>query len=155
MFSQAISLSHRTGVLAVGLLCLGCASSAPPLVPVSGKVTVADQVVTAGTVSYRPDSEKGNTSLEQPAGIIQPDGTYQLMTGNQVGAAPGWYRVLIMGDNFQVVDPPPSPVWPAYPEGFLPKKLIHERYLYFKQTDLKIEVKAGGASGSYDLRLQP
>jgi hypothetical protein len=60
-----------------------------------------------------------------------------------------------MADNFKVIDPPPSPVWPNYPEGFLPKPLVNDRYLYFNQTDVAIEVLETPPEGGYVLRLKP
>lgn len=93
--------------------------------------------------------------MEQPAGIIQSDGRYELFTGSKGGAAAGWYRVLIMSDNFQVVDPPESPYWPDYPPGFRPQPLVNERYLYFNKTDLIVEVVPNGSPQAYDLNPKP
>lgn len=116
---------------------------------------VGDKLVKKGTVQLRADQAKGNKTWEQPCGTIQSDGTYELTTNGKPGAPPGWYRVLVLADNFQVVDPPPSPVWPNYPEGFLPKPLVNERYLYFQKTDVFIEVVADPEEDAYVLKLKP
>ena len=137
------------------LVLLGCGERSIELVPVRGKVLVGEQPITAGTVSFRPDAGRGNQTMEQPAGTLQSDGGFELFTAERPGAPIGWYRVLVMADNFQVIDPPPSPVWPEYPEGFLPKPLVHERYLYFNQTDATVEVTPNADKEHYVLRLNP
>ncbi len=136
-------------------LFLGCGEKPVKLVPVHGKVLVEDQAVKSGTVSFRPDFKRGNETMEQPAGKLREDGSFELFSTGRAGAPPGWYRVLVMADNFQVVQPPPSPVWPDYPEGYLPKTLVHERYLYFNQTDIMVEVKEDPQQEDYVLRLNP
>ena len=152
--------SIRSAVSSLGGWCmlglvLGCGQAPITFVPVRGKVLVEGQPVSSGTVSFRPDAERGNQSMEQPAGMLQADGSFELATPNRKGAPLGWYRVLIIADNIPAVDPPPSPVWPAYPEGFLPKPLVHDRYLYFNQTDILVEVKEDPESEDYVLRLNP
>jgi hypothetical protein len=133
----------------------GCGKAELPLYPVAGKVLVGEKVVTEGTVSFRPDAERGNKTMHQPVAAIHEDGRYELQTNGKPGAPPGWYRVLVLADNFRVVDPPPSPVWPNYPEGFLPKPLVNERYLYFHTTDLLVEVVEDPGKDAYVLRLKP
>ena len=145
-----------TGLCGCGVLVfVGCGEPPIELVPVSGKVVVGEQPVTSGTVSFRPDAGRGNHTMEQPAGILQSDGSFELFTAERPGAPIGWYRVLVMADNFQVIDPPPSPVWPEYPEGFLPKPLVHERYLYYSQTDAMAEVSPDADKEHYVLQLNP
>lgn len=139
----------------IGIACVGCGVAPPKLVPVRGKVLVEGEPVTFGTISFRPDAKRGNTSMEQPGGSIGPDGSFELMSAEKPGALPGWYRVLVMADNFQVIDPPPSPVWPNYPEGFLKKPLVNDRYLYFHKTDLSVEVRDDAPPDAYTLQLKP
>lgn len=133
----------------------GCGKPVVKLYPVEGKVLVEGKPVKAGTVSFRPDAARGNKSMEQPAGILREDGSFVLFTADRPGAAAGWYRVLIIADNFKVVDPPPSPVWPNYPEGFLPKPQVNERYLYFNKTDVVAEVVEEPKEDAYVLKLKP
>jgi hypothetical protein len=139
--------SIRSAVSSLGGLCviglvLGCGQAPIKFVPVRGKVLVEGQSVNSGTVSFRPDADRGNQSMEQPAGMPQADGSFELATPNRKGAPLGWYRVLIMADNFLAVD---------HPEGFKP--LVNDRYLYFNQTDILVEVKE--ESEYYVLRLNP
>ncbi len=139
-------------------LLTGCGEPQIPqvhLVTVRGKILVEDQPVKSGSVSFRPDAELGNKTMEQPAGTIQEDGSFELFTLDRAGAPPGWYRVLVMADNMITVDPPESPVWPNYPPGFLPKALVHDRYLSFKETDIKVEVKEKSQAEDYVIRLNP
>jgi len=136
-------------------LLTGCGEPPVPLVIVQGKIVVGDQPVTSGTVSFRPDAALGNKTMQQPAGTIEADGSFELFTIDRAGAPPGWYRVLVMADNMINVDPPESPVWPNYPEGFLPKALVHDRYLSFKQTDIKVEVNEEFPTEKYVIRLNP
>jgi hypothetical protein len=141
----------------VAVLLAGCSPSPPipKLYPVQGTILVGEKVVKEGTIQLRANQAKGNTTWEQPCGALGADGTFELMTNDKPGAPPGWYKVLVMADNFKVVDPPPSPVWPDYPKGFLRKPLVHERYLYFNQTDLEIEVVENPPEEGYVLRLNP
>jgi hypothetical protein len=143
-------------LLGIGAAVLaGCGPSPPRLYPAHGKILVGDKLVKEGTIQLRANQARGNATWEQPCGTIQSDGTFELMTNDRPGAPPGSYKVLVMADNFKVVEPPPSPDWPNYPKGFLPKPLVNERYLYFNQTDLEIEVVADPPEEGYVLRLKP
>lgn len=134
----------------------GCgANPSPGLIPVSGKVLVDDKAVQSGTVQFRADAQRGNTTMDIPLGVIRSDGSYELTTNERPGAPPGWYRVLIVGDNFKVTNPPPSSIWPKIPEGAVPKPLVNERYLYFNQTDLFVEVVESPEADAYVLKLKP
>jgi hypothetical protein len=138
-------------------LFFGCGAedSGPKFYPVAGSVLVGEKPVPEGTVTFRPDANKGNQSMHIPTATIRPDGSYELETNGKPGAPPGWYRVLVLADNFRVIEPPPSPVWPNYPEGFLPKPLVNERYLYFHTTDIQVEVKEHPEEDAYLFRLNP
>src|SRR5262245_37526697 len=122
-------LTWLVAAVAPALLC-GCGKPGVKLYPVAGVVMVGDRAVTSGTIQFRADAAKGNKTMEVPVGEIQSDGRFELRTAERLGAPPGWYRVVVVGDNFQVVDPPPGPHWPDYPPGFLKKPLVNERYLY-------------------------
>jgi hypothetical protein len=91
------------GVKLLWLACLGAAlglagSSEDKIgktVPVSGKVTLGGEPLTAGVVVFTPDAGKGNTSKWTASGVIGKDGTYTLQTDTKDGAPPGWYKVSI------------------------------------------------------------
>jgi hypothetical protein len=140
----------------MALTIVGCAPTAPKLVPVAGRITVAGQPVPLGSVQFRADPARGNHSMEVPVSAIRPDGGYDLETGGQRGAPLGWWRVLVIADNFRADNPPPSPVWPKFPPGYQPPRpLVHERYLRFHDTDLSVEVVENPEEGAYELTLKP
>src|SRR5262249_13520830 len=79
----------------------GCGVSGRRMGPVAGKVRVDGKPLTTGSVSFRPDKAKGNTSTYEPAGDIDADGNYKLYTpvradAPKEGAPPGWYRVAVI-----------------------------------------------------------
>jgi hypothetical protein len=136
------------------ITCCGCKKSdVGKIVPVSGKVTVAAQPLSKGLVRYIPNSEKGNSSKYQPAGVIGSDGKYTLKTEGQEGAPLGWYKVVI---STQV--PPgadvPKPAKDAPPkEGATEEVNIDPKYTRANTTDLSIEVVESPSAGQYDVKL--
>jgi len=60
---------------------------------VTGKVTLDNQPLTVGTVTFRPDESKGNTSKAIPSGTIDASGNYKLFTDGKEGAPLGHYKV--------------------------------------------------------------
>jgi len=149
-------LGLALGVCAVVWVAAGCGKPALKLVPVSGKVLVGDKPLTFGTVQFRADISRGNRSMEVPVATVQSDGSFEMMTGARTGAPLGSWKVLVIADNFQVFDPPPSPNWPLFPDGWEPPKpLVHERYLRVPSTDLTVEVVERPGEGAYVLKLNP
>jgi hypothetical protein len=134
----------------------GCGTDAPRLVPFAGTVAVGEQPVPAGSLQLRADVVHGNRSLEVPVSLIGPDGRFEVETGGKKGAPPGWWKVVVLADNFQVVDPPPSPVWPLFPEGHEPPKpLVHPRYLNPGTSDVSVEIVPGTPGQGHVLKLNP
>ncbi len=139
----------------LSLFFLGCGSPAKPaLYPVAGKVLVGEKPVPSGMVQFRADAGRGNTTMEVPTGTIEPDGTFSLYTAGRPGAPAGWYRVLVLADNFATGDPPKSPEWPRLPKDY-PKPFVSVRYLYFHETDVIVEVVPEPREDAYVLRLNP
>jgi hypothetical protein len=142
------SLSHGHCVFvfllaAVGLVAgAGCGdpSGVGKTIPVAGKVTVGGQALTTGSVSFRPDSTKGNQSTFEPAGMIEGDGSYQLKTNGKPGAPPGWYKVIVVAED------------EADSTNPTPKSKVNPRYKDLEKT-LSVEVKEGAAPDAYDLKL--
>jgi hypothetical protein len=130
------------GILGVcGLLPLaGCGGLR--LVPVAGKVTLDGKPMKGGSVSFNPDSSKGNDARVMCVGRIDSEGRYELTTtgvkGSETGkGAPlGWYRVTL------ITTLPGQPVIP-----------VADRYLDFDKTPLSVEVIADPAPDRYDLKL--
>jgi hypothetical protein len=122
----------------------GCDSSSPGrLVPVQGQVLFDGQPLTAGSLVFKPNAEKGNASKFEPAATINADGTYQLFTAEREGAPLGWYKVSV------VAQAPPDEKNPYAAT----KSLIPARYAETTSSGLEIEVVDRPAEGAYDLKL--
>jgi hypothetical protein len=123
------------------LFPLGC-SKKEAFAPVSGSVSVNDGAVPSGTITLYPDAEKGNTSQQQPTGLIKA-GQYEIFaTAGIKGAPPGWYKVVV----YAVDDPKPGK-----PNNYFTNKM----YADIKTTPLSLEVIEKPESGRYDLKLKP
>ena len=108
------------------------------VVPVSGRVTVDDEPLEEGTVTFIPDPQKGNTSRFFPTGKVQM-GSYELSTQGKRGAPPGWYKVIVIPQTLWVGRPPPAP--------------FERRFSHPDRTPLAVEVVSSVGQGIYDLRL--
>jgi hypothetical protein len=132
----------------------GCGdkSGVGKVVPVSGKVTVAAQPLTAGTVTFVPDAAKGNTSKFQPFGMLDKNGKYQLHTEGKEGAPPGWYKVTI-----STMVPPgsevPAPSKSGENKMAEPSVNIDPKYISAETTPISLEVKEDSNAGDYDIKL--
>lgn len=124
------------------VVLVGCSSKPDGLHMVGGKVSVKGEVLRKGTVSFRPDSAKGNATQHHPTGEIDADGNYVLFTTGKKGAPPGWYRVLVFADG----NPNPAPGKPS-------QWLHHPKYTTEKTTDIWLEVVEKPSPGGYDLSL--
>jgi hypothetical protein len=134
-------------VLGLAVVPAGCGdrSDVGGTVPVVGKVTVNGKPVKAGTVSFRPDKSKGNTSVHEPYGEIDADGNYKLFTGKKEGAPVGWYRVAVFaGEPVEVGNLSGQARWYANP-----------KYAAAESSGLTVEVVEQPAPGAYDLKLTP
>jgi hypothetical protein len=115
-------------------------------VPVAGKVKLDGKPLTVGTVSFRPDAERGNKSMHIPIGKIDPEGNYELETVGKKGAPPGWYKVLVMADA-------DAQLAPGTAHPLRPRWLMNPKYADLKTTDLAIEVVENPAAERYDLNV--
>jgi hypothetical protein len=114
------------------------------LVPVRGRVVLGDKPLTTGVVIFRPDALKGNTSQQEPRGQIDADGNYKLLTAQQEGAAPGWYKVGVIAAR--------QPADPKNPYA-LPRALIPLTYNDPEKSGLALEVVEKPSPGAYDLKI--
>src|SRR5262245_17256066 len=96
---------------------------------------------TYGTVVFFPDMDKGNKSPHQPAGTIDAEGKFRMITVRYPGALPGHYLVSVQS----VYGGPGAP----------PKSAIPMRYADVKTSKLTVEVRADAPAGHYDLNLVP
>jgi hypothetical protein len=146
---SARRLRHATFLLLVSWPTLGCGddSGVGKTYPVAGKVTLDDEPLTAmsGTVLFKPDASKGNTSSFEPVGNLDEQGNYTLNTKGKKGAPPGWYKVIVTATGEML--PAKGNVHPR------PKSLVPAKYGQDKTTNLFIEVVDDPAAGAYDLKL--
>jgi hypothetical protein len=128
----------------------GCQPSPPtPCFPVTGKVVFQKRPVTGGTVTFTPDSSKGNQSKETAYGRVTAEGTFSLVTGGRDGAPLGWYKVSVTAT-------PPPPGESAAPEvkpaGKMPN--IPAKFHKPDTSGISIEVKESAPPGTYDIELK-
>ncbi|NUQ65549.1 MAG: carboxypeptidase regulatory-like domain-containing protein [Pirellulales bacterium] len=129
----------------LGLFLVGCGGGENlELLPVSGKVSLADGPLAGAGVSFRADASKGNNTPHIPSGTTDSEGKYELTTGNTKGAPAGWYKVA-------VTPPTAAPTGGEMPQAGPPP--FNQKYTSPTTTDLSIEVKEGAAPGAYDLNL--
>lgn len=97
----------RSGMAAVFFACVlalttlsGCQRSdggGPKLAPVTGRVTFKNEAVTAATIYFMPDAEKGNRGTMASA-VLKEDGSFTLETAKADGVVtpgviPGAYKI--------------------------------------------------------------
>lgn len=129
----------------VSVSLVGCGGNdGPQLIPVSGKVSIADGPLAGAGISLRADASKGNSTQHIPSGITDAEGKYELTTGIAKGAPAGWYQVV-------VTPPTAAPVGGELPRSGPPS--FDRKYTDVTTTDLSLEVKEGAAPGAYDLQL--
>ena len=133
----------RLFVAAVFLAGLAGCGKKGGLCPVEGNVTVGGKPLTTGSVIFKPDADKGNTSKHEPRGTIDSEGHYQLVTANKPGAPPGWYKVAVVA-----AVPNPDNMY-APPKDYL----VPSDYLDANTSGLSFEVVADPAPGAFDLKL--
>lgn len=123
----------------------GCGGDGIVRYPVTGTVSVSGQVLKGktGSVTFKPDAAKGNTSPLEPAGLLEKDGTYTLRTNNQPGAPAGHYKVLVHVTEAGLDRENPG------------KAIIHRKFSDLKSTPIVVEVTPAAAPKSFDLSLTP
>lgn len=135
-------------LVALSLALLAGCNAGPKLIEVQGKVLVGDQPATKGMgfVTFHPDDSKGNKSLEEAVGAIQPDGTYRLITRDKPGIEKGWYKVGV--SIAEVLDPKN----PYVTKWLMPNP---DRFQDWNKSGLRIEVVEKPQPGQYDIKLPP
>ena len=131
-------------LLAVCASVSACGKNETPLgeiAPVSGKVTVDGQAVTAGQVALIPVDSSTNTGGSVCAGQIDATGTYTIFTAGKEGAPIGKYKATV------TVSMVPSGATK------MPTAPFNAKYMDQAKSTLLIEVKANAAPGAYDLKL--
>jgi hypothetical protein len=118
------------------------------LTEVRGKLYIGEEPSQKGMgyITFHPDEAKGNKSLEEAVGAVQPDGTYVLDTRGKPGAAKGWYKVGIT--VAEVIDQQN----PYVTKWLMPTP---EKYQNWNKSGISIEVVEKPAAGQYDIKLPP
>ena len=142
------SVRRSTGPLLVAFVLsslAGCGGgAAEAVVPVEGQVKIGDKLLTKGSVTFFPDTTKGNTTKHEPRGTIDADGKYKITTHPRDGAPPGWYKVAVQSTESS---DPKNPY-------AMPKHLIPEKFGKAETSKLMIEVRKDAPAGAYDLELK-
>jgi hypothetical protein len=120
----------------------GCSKSEPSLgklVPVQGKITLADgNPLPGGHMIFIPINRDPNAPSPPSDGNIQADGSYALFTKGQPGVPLGKYRVVLS----RGVD---KKAW----------NRVHPQYFNQETSSLEVEVAENKPEGGYDLKLLP
>jgi hypothetical protein len=142
-------LIPTTALLAAALVC-GCGDGVGKTLPVTGKVTLANSPLTAEStvILFKPDRDKGNASSFEPAGTVDRQGNYALVTQGKKGAPPGWYKVVVTATEFRPSDAPSSRN--HHPT---PRSLVPASYGQAATSPVAIEVVKNPPPGAYDLKL--
>lgn len=106
-------LSCLAFILAGVALVAGCGKQGPPRFHLSGKVTYGGHPISAGSVTFVPDSAKGNTGPAASVAIQQGSYDTKVLGAGHVG---GPHRVTIIGlDGKESPDFPKGvPIFPDY-----------------------------------------
>jgi len=117
---------------------VGCGRSGPPLIAVTGKVTLDGQPATEGGVVF-------HGGAKQYLGSIRPDGTYSIISPatREPGAPAGKYKATVFVTST-----------PKNAEGQpidLPKTISNRKFMNVASTPLEVEVVETPAAGAFDL----
>jgi hypothetical protein len=137
-------------MLVLAQVCCGDNSGVGKTFPVSGKIRVDGQPLTAATtiVIFKPDTGKGNHSPFEPLGTVDGQGNYSLRTSAKTGAPPGWYKVVVTAtEGRQEAGAGPKGRHPG------PRSLLDAKYGQAQTTPLTVEVVENPSPGAYDLSL--
>jgi hypothetical protein len=119
----------------VGLTAMGCGGSAPPVVPVTGKVQFADgSPVTHGIIEFAPKD-----GGEAARSAIAADGSFDLKTAARRGAAAGRYRIAVI----QVASA--EDVNPRQHQAHAKQQRVPAKYRSPETSGLEQAIEAGGA----------
>jgi hypothetical protein len=123
------SLTYFICILSTALVILGglagCGGKQPPLAPVTGKVAMDGQPLTAGSIVFHPDAANAFQD-DNPSSLLQLDGSFTMRTfpfGD--GVPPGKYKVTLAPElasrirRPQYADPQKTPWSIEVPENGL------------------------------------
>jgi len=147
-----LRLMPWTTTLVLTLAATGCDDEVGKRYPVSGRVLLNGVPLQGkvGSVLFKPDAAKGNTSTFEAVGEIDAEGNYTLFTKGKKGAPRGWYKVVIAaGEPGQMNAANRTAGKPRN----APPPVISPRYAQEATSGLTVEVVADPAADAYDLQL--
>jgi len=134
----------------------GCDARRTPA-PVSGTITLDGRPVEGATVTFHLlDNEKDGSVV---TGQTDKAGTFHLKTGNEDGAVPGEYKVVVIknvlaNSKVKIPDFPDTPegqnqrerfVWKQFGDDQVPyRNVLPERYGDLKTTPLTCKIPSNG-----------
>jgi hypothetical protein len=124
-----------TILLTLAVAALGCGKEKRHLAQVTGKVTYQGKPLASGAVMFQPES--GQFAV----GEIQPDGTFEMVTGSEgKGAVVGKNGVRI-----NCFEKPADGKPRGEPRGEMPmgKSLIPQKYTSYATSGITVDVKPG------------
>lgn len=93
--TQFLSVVAMVGLCFLFLSTAGCSSDQPPLVEVSGRVTMRGEPLTAGAIYLTPDATN-RFQGDQPSSLLETDGSFRIKTYPYgEGVPPGKYAVTL------------------------------------------------------------
>lgn len=153
MKRRRVSNSCAVALVTVGIVACGCSGPGDglPREPVSGKVTLDGKPLPEGTIQFTSEDEKGGGV----GGATIQNGQFSIP--RETGLVPGNYRVAIYASG-GAGGAGGGETRPASPDGSgrgrassKPSESIPAKYN--AQSELKVEIKQGGASGlKFDLQ---
>ena len=92
------------------VLLAGCSGKDSPTLRVTGTVKYADGEAVQGEMAnivFQPDQAAGQVPAKSATGVIEPDGSFELMTQSPGdGAYPGGYKVVLqVWENYREQTP--------------------------------------------------
>src|SRR5438105_2223230 len=108
------------------------------VVPVSGEISVGNEPLEEGSITFVPDPAKGNHSRWCPTGKVE-GGAYELSTSGVKGAPPGWYKVILSPFTLDLSRPAPA--------------VFDRRFGNPDRTPLCVEIVDSPDGKSYDFKL--
>lgn len=127
----------RLSALLVLAFCVGCGGGGAELHPVKGRVLLGKSPITpkqgeTAVIEFYPDKDGGNTATVNPRSVIVADGSYELKTGDKLGAPAGKWLAVV---TYQI-EPDPNGKDPYAP----PKKLIATMHSSVSTTPHRREI---------------
>jgi hypothetical protein len=146
-----------TGAACTLAVLIGCGEDGPPLVPVSGKLTMDGQPLADAEVVFVPDP--GNTDVTGGRDRTDADGVYSSTYNGRSGLAVGRYKVLVSKKS----EPPAGTVLPdpikmdrvQQEMVGIRKETLPSKYSSATKTDFAADVKEQGGTFDFDLKPAP